>query len=176
VARSSGHVVVRCGLAAGVELDRPLLRRLRAEVREVEALRVAGRALGRRDLSRRRVAERLERAGVAPAAGQRALEELTAVGALDDARLARSRAGSLAERGWGDSAIAARLQSDGIPELEARAALETLAPENERALALTAGMTDPQKAWALLARRGFELETAQAVVARLDASGRSGLG
>jgi SOS response regulatory protein OraA/RecX len=167
---------VRCGLARGVELDRPLLRRLRAELRGAEALVVAGRALRRRDLSRRGVAERLERAGVAPAAKRHALDALTDAGVVDDARLARARAASLAERGWGDSAIAARLEAQGVPKADARAALETLPSENERAGRVAAGVGDPRKAWALLARRGFDPETAQAIVERLDESGGRGLG
>jgi SOS response regulatory protein OraA/RecX len=170
------EVVVRCRLAAGVELDRPLLRHLRAELRAAEALVVAGRALRRRDLSRRRVAARLERAGVAPAAERRALAALTHAGAVDDARLARARAASLAERGWGDSAIAARLEAEEIPESEARAALETLPPEPERASRVVAGIPTPAKAWALLARRGFDPETIEAVVGPLDEGGDGGLG
>jgi len=107
-------VVVRCGLRADLELDRPLLRRLRRELREAEALTVAGRSLRRRDLSTRRLAERLEKAGVAPAAERSALQALTDARVLDDARLAEARASSLAERGWGDAAIAARLEAEGI--------------------------------------------------------------
>jgi SOS response regulatory protein OraA/RecX len=170
------EVVVRSRLAVGVELDRPFLRRLRAELRGAEALLVAGRALRRRDVSRQGVAERLERAGVAPAAKRRALDALRDAGAVDDARLARARAASLAERGWGDSAIVARLEAQGIPEAEAHAALETLPPENERAGRVAARIGDPRKVWALLARRGFDPETAQAVVERLDESRDGGLG
>ena len=70
-------VVVRCRLAAGVELERPLLRLLRRELRHAEALELAGRTLRRRDLSRRRLSERLEQAGVAPAAERSALAALT---------------------------------------------------------------------------------------------------
>ena len=170
-------VVVRCGLAAGVELDRPLLRRLRTELRGAEALLLAGRALRRRDLSRRRLSERLAHAGVPPAAERRALAALTEAGAVDDTRLARNRAASLAERGWGDSAIAARLDAEGIPEPEARAALGTLPPESERAARVAAGVVgDRRKAWALLARRGFDPETAQALLESLDESGGGGLG
>ncbi|MGH3041065.1 MAG: hypothetical protein ACRDNG_04895, partial [Gaiellaceae bacterium] len=44
-------VVLRCGLAAGVELDRPLLRRLRRELRRAEALEAATRTIARRDVS-----------------------------------------------------------------------------------------------------------------------------
>ena len=161
-------VVLRSGLAAGVELDRPLLRRLRIELRNAEALALAGRALRRRDLSRRRLAERLERAGVAPAAERHALATLADAGAVDDARLARGRAASLAERGWGDAAIAARLTADGIRASDAHAAVELLAPEAERAARVVAGIREPKKAWTLLLRRGFDTETIEAVLGPLD--------
>jgi SOS response regulatory protein OraA/RecX len=168
--------VIRCGLAAGVELDRPLLRRLRAELRNAEALALASRALRSRDLSRHRLAERLERAGVAPPAERQALATLTHVGALDDARLARTRAAALAERGWADRAIAARLEAEGIAETEARAAIGGLLPESERASRAVAGLRHPRKAWALLARRGFDAETIAATLGPLDEDTADGLG
>jgi regulatory protein len=168
--------VARCGLAAGVELDRPLLRRLRNELRRAEALAVAGKALRRRDLSRRRLAERLERAGVAPSSRQAAVAALAAAGVVDDARLAAGRAASLAERGWGDTAVRARLEGEGIGPVEAAAAVEALAPELERAAALVAGIPDRRQAWTRLARRGFEHDTIEAVVAPLDEEAGAGLG
>jgi SOS response regulatory protein OraA/RecX len=168
-------VVVRCGLRADLELDRPLLRRLRRELRRAEALAVAGRSLRRRDLSSRRLAERLEGAGVAPAAERSALQALTEARILDDARLAETRAAALAERGWGDEAIAARLDAEGISEEQARAALAGLPAEALRAERITRGLGRP-KAWALLARRGFDEETIGAVVGWLDDEASGGLG
>jgi SOS response regulatory protein OraA/RecX len=169
------EVVVRCGLAAGIVLDRPLLRRLRRELRHAEALAVAGRTLRRRDLSTHRLAERLENAGVAPAAERSALEALTEARVLDDSRFATARASTLGERGWGDAAIAARLEAEGVPEAEAREALARLASETSRAQTLSEGL-DRMKAWALLARRGFEQETIEAVVGSLDDDPDGGLG
>jgi SOS response regulatory protein OraA/RecX len=159
-------VVVRCRLKAGIELERPLLRLLRRELRQAEALALAGRTLRRRDLSRRRLAERLERAGVAPAAERSALAVLTEARIVDDARLAGSRAAALSERGWGNAAIAARLEAEGIPEAEAGAAIGKLEPEEARAARATAHVSDPRKAWAMLARRGFDEETIEAVAGR----------
>jgi SOS response regulatory protein OraA/RecX len=169
------NVVVRCGLRAGLELDRPLLRSLRRELRHAEALAVAGRTLRRRDLSARRLAERLERAGVAPEAEQSALQALEDARILDDGRLAEARAAALAERGWGDAAIAARLEAEGIREWDARAALAGLPGEAIRAEAISEGLSRP-KAWALLARRGFDEETIGAVVGWLDEGAGGGLG
>jgi SOS response regulatory protein OraA/RecX len=169
-------VIVRCGLAAGVELERPVLRRLRAELRTAEALALAGDTLRRRDLSQHRLAERLRRAGIARTVERRALATLVESGVVDDARLAATRARSLAERGWGDLAIAARLEGEGISEREARAAIAELEPETERASRLVGGAGDDGKAWRLLSRRGFDPETVESVLGVLDGRDRRGLG
>jgi SOS response regulatory protein OraA/RecX len=170
------EVVVQCGLSAGVEVDRPLLRLLRRELRRAEALDLAGRTLRRRDLSLRRLSERLQRAGIAPAAGRSALLALSEARIVDDARLANGRAATLGERGWGNAAIAARLEGEGIPEAEARSAIAKLEPEAARAARATAAVSDPRKAWALLTRRGFDQETIEAIVETLDEETGGGLG
>jgi SOS response regulatory protein OraA/RecX len=169
------EVVLRCGLAVGVALERPLLRRLRRELRHAEALAVAGRTLRRRDLSTRRLAERLEAARVTPAAERSALQTLTDARVLDDTRFAAARASALAERGWGDVAISARLEAEGIAEADAREALAGLPAEPVRAETITSGL-DRAKAWALLARRGFDQDTIEAVVGSLDEGAGGGLG
>jgi SOS response regulatory protein OraA/RecX len=161
-------VVLRCGLAPGVELDRPLLRTLRRELRRAEALDAAARTVARRDLSSRRLRERLEARGVRAPAAEGAVATLEDAGVVDDARAARSRAGALADRGWGDAAVAARLAGEGYGSADVTAAVERLAPEEERARPLAAGAGDPQKAWKLLARRGFAHESIEAVVGLLD--------
>jgi SOS response regulatory protein OraA/RecX len=170
------RVVVSCGLAADVELTRPLLRRLRAELRDAEARAAAGRVLRRRDVSRRALEERLARAGVHAGPRGRAVMALAEAGALDDHRLAERRAAALAERGWGDAAIRARLEGEGLASEHAETALAQLPPESERAARLVAGVHDPPKAWNLLARRGFDLETVTVAVTPLDEGAPSGLG
>lgn len=162
-------VVLRCGLAAGVELGRPLLRELRRELRRAEALAVATRALGRRELSRRRLEERLRARGVRPSAQAGALAALARAGLVDDERLARRRAAVLAERGQGDAAILARLGSEGIDAETARAAVAELADERERAASVAATATDRRKAWSLLARRGFGHDAIESALGPLDA-------
>ena len=96
-------------------------------------------------------------------------------GYVDDGRLARGRAVALAERGWGDAAIEARLTGEGLREPDVEAAVAELDPETDRAGALVAGLP-PQKAWALLQRRGFDSETIESVLGGLDVSGAEGLG
>src|SRR5438445_12895222 len=82
-------------------------------LRRAEALAVAGRALRRQDLSERGIAERLARASVAPAAVEESLAVLSRAGLVDDSRFARTRATSLAERGYGDAAIRHDLERPG---------------------------------------------------------------
>ena len=163
------EVVVRCGLYAGLTLDRPRLRLLRAELRRSEALATAGRALAQRPLSRRRLAERLDRRGVPPAMQREAVGTIAAAGLLDDARLAAARAAALAEGGWGDLAIATRLRREGIEEADVGRALADLPDEAERAVALMARISDRRKAWSLLVRRGFAPDAIDSVLGSLDA-------
>jgi regulatory protein len=162
------EVVVRCGLSSGTELERPLLRELRRELRRAEALTTATRALTARDLSRRRLSERLRRRGIAPTEGRRAVALLEEAGLVDDERLARTRASDLAERGWGDAAIEARLGQEDVDPALVRQAIAALEPEHERAVAVAASVDGPRATWSLLARRGFAAETIEDVVGRLD--------
>jgi SOS response regulatory protein OraA/RecX len=145
-------VVVRARIVEGRSLDRPALRLLRRELRRAEALRVAGRALRSRDLSRQALADRLERAAVPPAAAEESLEVLSRAGYLDDARAARTRAQALAERGYGDAAIRHRLAEEGLEDYT-KDAIAELEPELRRAEAI-------------LVRRGTGPRTARYVAAR----------
>jgi SOS response regulatory protein OraA/RecX len=116
------------------------------------------------------------RAGVASGARVRAVSALVEAGAVDDRRLAERRAEHLAERGWGDEAIRVRLEGEGIGAEDGKAALARLRPETERAARLAAGAKDARRAWALLARRGFDPETVAGAVAALDEDDPGGLG
>ena len=168
------EVVVRCGLAAGRELERPLLRAIGRELRRVEALEVAARALSRRDLSRKRLAQRLEIRGVAVRERETTLATLAEAGIVDDARAARARAAALAERDWGDAAVEARLEADGFPSQLVRAALSELPSESERARAAAAGAVNPRKVRAHLARRGFSADAIESALGPLDEGDEAG--
>jgi SOS response regulatory protein OraA/RecX len=137
-------------------------------VRRAEALGAAVRTVSRRDVSSRRLHERLEARGVRRADAERALATLAGAGVLDDRRTAASRARALADRGWGDAAVAARLAGEGFGSADVRRALEELEPERARAGPLAARAGDPRAAWKLLARRGFAPETVEDVVGLLD--------
>jgi regulatory protein len=157
---------VRAALSEGLTLDRSALRLLRRELRRAEALGVAGRVLRHRDLSRRRLAQRLERAAVAPAAAEESLAALSRAGLVDDERFARQRAESLAERGYGDAAIRYQLERDGIDPAVAEEALDRLEAESERARGLVDRRGAGPRTARYLAGKGFgedAIETALGV-------------
>ena len=158
-------VVVRCGLHAGIELDRPRLRELRRELRRAQAFVTAGRVLARRDVSTRRLSERLARARVPRATAEGTLDQLAELGVLDDRRLAVRRASSLAGRGWGDRAILVHLEREGLGDEQVREATAALSPETERARALAAREPNTRRAFAFLARRGFSEESIEHALA-----------
>jgi SOS response regulatory protein OraA/RecX len=161
-------VVVSCGLRAGIELERPLLRDLRRALRRSEALEAAVRTVSRRDMSTRRLQQRLGARGIASPEAAAAVKALASAGAVDDQRLAQARARSIADRGWGDEAIAARLEQEGLPPEAVTRAIAELPTEHERAAALVAGEADRRAAWRLLGRRGFAPETVEDVLGVLD--------
>jgi SOS response regulatory protein OraA/RecX len=157
-------VAVRAGLSEGRPLDRPALRTLRRELRRVEALAVAGRALGIRDMSRARLTARLEGAAVAPAAAEASLRTLEASGALDDERFARARAETLAARGYGDAAIRHDLDDQGLARDVAERAIDALEPEPERARQLVERRGPGARTARYLAARGFPDESCEAAL------------
>jgi SOS response regulatory protein OraA/RecX len=157
-------VVVRASLAEGRSLDRPALRLLRRELRRAEALHVAGRALRHRDLSRRRLSDRLEQADVPPAAAAESLAALERAGALDDVRLARVRAHALADRGYGDQAIRHRLLAEGLDHGLVGEALAELPGEAERAAPLIQRRGAGPRTARYLAGRGFGEDALEAAL------------
>jgi regulatory protein len=168
-------VVVRCGLHAGLVLDRARLRALRTELHRAEALAAAGRVLARAPLSRRKLAEKLHRHGVTPAAERVAVGKLTAAGLVDDSRLVHTRAEALAARGWGNLALEARLEREGFEAEDVRNAVAGLPPEGRRASEVAAKLAKPRaQAWAALARRGFTPEAIEEALGALDVDGTAG--
>jgi len=119
------------------------------------------------------VRDRLRSRGVTEEATASALATLSVAGFVDDDRLARGRAAVLADKGWGDAAITARLVGEGLAEAKVEAGLAELEPESMRAARLVAGR-DPRKSWALLQRRGFDLETIEATLGSLDEGAAEG--
>jgi SOS response regulatory protein OraA/RecX len=158
------EVVVRSELAEGRALDRAALRVVRRELRRAEALAVAGRALRARDLSRDRLAERLQQRAVSPAVAAESLATLERVGLVDDRRVAQTRARALADRGWGDEAIRHRLRSEALQETVIEDAVAALEPESERARPLIARRGTGPRTARYLAGRGFGEDSIEAAL------------
>ncbi|HEY3578721.1 MAG TPA: RecX family transcriptional regulator [Gaiellaceae bacterium] len=126
------NAVVRAGLAVGRTLDRPMARELAREVRRAKALAAATRSLAASDRSERALEQRLARAGHSAAAREEAIASLARAGAVDDARLAVTRAAQMARRGYGDAAIRADLGRRQIAPDAAASAVAGLEPEAVR--------------------------------------------
>lgn len=134
----------------------------------------AARALSRRDLSARRLGERLEHHGIPPAVARETLASLARAGLVDDARFAAERARSLAERRYGDAAIEARLEADGVEHEHVRAALAALPPERERAKSAVGAREEAPRAARRLAARGFSPEAIEEALAGWTETGAPG--
>jgi regulatory protein len=156
-------VVVRAGLFEGRALDREALRLVRRELRRAEALRTAGLALRSRDLSRRRLAERLARSVPPPAAAE-SIATLERAGLVDDERVAGTRAAALADRGWGDEAIRHRLRAEAFDEAVVGEAVEGLEPERERARRLIERRGPGPRTARYLSGRGFGEDAVEAAL------------
>jgi SOS response regulatory protein OraA/RecX len=155
--------VVRTGLAVGRPLDRQTARALGREVRRAKALAAAARSLAAADRSQRALEQRLMRAGHSPAAREDALASLARAGALDDDRLAESRAELLARRGYGDAAIRADLARRLIAREAAARAVDSLEPEIDRLRTALEGQSVTQAVLRRLAARGFSRDTLEEV-------------
>ena len=156
--------VVRAGLAVGRPLERPTARELAREVRRARALAAATRSLAASDRSERALEQRLARAGHSAAAREDAIASLGRAGALDDARLAESRAELLARRGYGDSAIRADLRRRLIDAETVAHAVASLEPEPERLRRALDGQRVTPALLRRLSGRGFARDTVDDVV------------
>jgi regulatory protein len=159
---------VRAGLGVGRPLDRQTARALARELRRAGALGVAVRALRHRDMSRNRLAARLADRGAAPGAAEEALAALERAGLVDDRRVAFGRARALAERGYGDAAIRASLEADGLQGEALADALASLEPEPERARRLLERRGAGPKTLRWLSARGFEASSVEDLEAFAD--------
>ena len=132
---------------------------------------LAAQALRHRDRSRTQIDERLARAGVDDENRADALDALERIGYLDDARFARQRAESLADRGYGDEAISALLAADGVTPDVVGAAVGGLRPEAERAAEIVASLGASPRTAARLARKGFGEDAVEAAAGEFATDG-----
>lgn len=144
--------------------------------RQEDGYELALRALSRKERTEAELAGWLRERGVDEAELADVIVRLSEAGALDDAEFARRYAADKRElRGWGPDRIAEALRARGVGEEEVSAALGGEDDEAVigRALALLEGdgadVADDRgrgRALALLARRGYPLETAYEAVRR----------
>ena len=151
--------VVQAGLRVGRPLDRSTARALARGVRRAKALAAATRSLAASDRSERALELRLARAGHSAAAREDAIASLARAGAIDDARLAESRAELLARRGYGDAAIRADLRRRQIAQEVAASAVAALEPEPERLRRTLENESVTPALLRRLAGRGFSRDT-----------------
>jgi SOS response regulatory protein OraA/RecX len=163
--------VARTGLVVGRVLDRETARTLAREIRRADALDRAARALRPRDRSRQALDVRLATAGVSAAARADALDTLERVGLVDDARVAMSRAESLAGRGFGDAAIRHDLEGEGVAAELVEEALAGLEPEHDRARRLVERRGADLKTARWLAGKGFEAASIEDALGGLEELG-----
>ena len=156
------EAVLRAGLATGRVLDRSRARLLRRELRRLEALSAAGRALRGRELAAAELEARLERAGVAPRPRAEALAALDRAGLVDDRRFAADRAAALAERGYGNDWIRWDLEQRGVAAELVEGAIAGLDDERARAQAVAARRGGGPRTARALARRGFGEDAVEA--------------
>jgi SOS response regulatory protein OraA/RecX len=107
----------------------------------------------------------LERAGFEPAACEVAVERMRALGYVDDARFATSRADALASRGAGDHKIEHDLERHGVDAELRASALDALEPERARAERIVEHRRADRTTARLLASRGFSPDTIAVVIA-----------
>jgi SOS response regulatory protein OraA/RecX len=125
----------------------------------------AARALRSRDLSVAELDARLDRAKVPSAARAETIARLTAAGAVDDERFARSRAQSLADRGAGNLLIRHDLEQRGLAQETVATAIAALDPERARAERICARRGNGPKTGRYLARKGFSEDAIESVCA-----------
>jgi regulatory protein len=130
-----------------------------------DALEHALHALRHRDRSTAEISRYLQSRGLTDDERQTAIETLVRTDLVDDGRYAESRARSLADRGAGNTLIRHELLRAGLDADVVDDALESLAPESERAEAIVARRGASPKTARYLAGKGFAYEVVESLVA-----------
>jgi len=96
---------------------------------------------------------------------------MRSAGYVDDARVARERARTLAERGLGDAAIRADLERRGVSKELVGRATASLEPEGARAARLVRSLGNEARAARTLARKGFEPDSIERAIGAVAEEG-----
>ncbi len=180
VATLAESSVKRLGLSVGAAWTDALAAEVREAAARDKALRDAMRSVGRRAQSRGMLAERLQRRGYDADDVGRVLDQLEARGLIDDEAFGRLvvRA-ELHRKAAGERLLRHKLMQKKVPrelidgvlaeELAGRDAVAEARALAERRLATRAlqrldAPARQRRAWSLLARRGFDVETIKAAL------------
>ena len=142
------------------------------------AFDIACRWLGRARRSGKEVRARLSSLGFSLPTVEKTVCRLFELQFLDDCELARTRAQTLAVRGYGNAWIERDLKERGLPDELVESAIALLAPELERAtdwIERHAGCRDARAAWRSLLRRGFRPEDAECLLNAAGGEDEEGL-
>jgi len=142
------------------------------------AFDLACRWLGRARRSETEVRARLTSLGFSAPTVEKTVHRLCELQFLDDSELARTRAQTLAVRGYGNAWIERDLKERGLPDDLVESAILLLAPELERAtdwIERHAGGRGARAAWRSLLRRGFREEDAECVLSAVAGGDEEGL-
>ncbi len=135
-----------------------------------DALTQVTRLLASTDKTRAQLAQALSRRGYAQDEIDQALGRASALGYLDDARVARRRAQQDLRAGWVGEALHARLVQAGLDETVARAAVQAeIAESGWNALSAAQALVKARKLSGakgarFLASRGFEEDLVERVI------------
>ncbi len=176
VLTASTAVVARAGLRVGAEWTADLAQSVARETR-LETIRAAAlRLLKASERSKAALHDRLAHKGFAVADITAALDDLERAGIIDDARAAATAAHAATRKPISSAAVEAKLAAKGFDAPTRRAAVgesgatsdaaaarAVLQPELKR-LAKLDKAAAARRAFGLLARRGFDEQTAEDVV------------
>lgn len=113
--RITGHELLQFGLYPGMDLSPQLVVQLEASGKRSEGRVKAAQLASGRMMSRKELADKLNRKGIAPDTAEEAVEWLTSLGAVDDAAYAGVVARHYAASGYGPGRVRQELQKRGVP-------------------------------------------------------------
>lgn len=113
--RITGHELLQFGLYPGMDLSPQLMVQLEASGKRSEGRVKAAQLASGRMMSRKELADKLSRKGIAPDTAEEAVEWLTSLGAVDDAAYAGVIARHYAASGYGPGRVRQELQKRGVP-------------------------------------------------------------
>ena len=113
--RITQNELLQFGLYQGMDLPPEVVVQLQNAGKRSQGRAAAARLASGRMMSRKELAERLDRKGIAPDTAAEAVDWLESLGAVDDAAYAEAVARHYAAGGYGPGRVRQELQKRGIP-------------------------------------------------------------